>query len=91
MRIRFPEGGVDHQAERADHDATALLAKAAARHELDSADSISEVLVWRLQHLGYVTQPASAPRSRRPRTEPAPPVPAAAAIAHQEANRLRRR
>ncbi|MCZ1009873.1 relaxase/mobilization nuclease domain-containing protein [Streptomyces lydicus] len=78
------------QAERVGHDTAALLAKAAAQRELDSAESISEVLVWRLQHLGYVTQPVSVPRSRRPRTEPAPAVPAAAA-AHQEANRLRRR
>ncbi|MGY5080940.1 relaxase/mobilization nuclease domain-containing protein [Streptomyces nigrescens] len=77
------------QAERAGHDTTALLARAAAQRELDSVDSISEVLVWRLQHLGYVTQPASAPRSRRPRTGPAPAVPAG--VAHQEANRLRRR
>ncbi|MFG2139830.1 relaxase/mobilization nuclease domain-containing protein [Streptomyces sp. NPDC048650] len=79
------------QAERAGHDTTALLAGAAAQRELDSADSISEVLVWRLQHLGYVTPPASAPRSRRPRTEPAPAAPAAAAVAHQEANRPQRR
>ncbi|MGW9043465.1 hypothetical protein ACWGQL_13045 [Streptomyces lydicus] len=78
------------QAERASHDTTALLAGAAAQRELDSADSISEVL-WRLQRLGYVTSPASVPRSRRPRTEPAPAVPAPAAVAHQEANRPQRR
>ncbi|WP_143048038.1 hypothetical protein [Streptomyces sp. 2314.4] len=79
------------QAERAGHDTTDLLAKAAAQRELDSAASISEVLVWRLQRLGYVTPPASEPRSRRPRTEPAPAAPAAAGVAHQEANRPRRR
>ncbi|AZS71883.1 hypothetical protein DDE74_13825 [Streptomyces lydicus] len=78
------------QAERAGHDTTALLAKAAAQRQLDSADSISDVLVWRLQHLGYVTPPASAPRPQRPRAAPSP-VPAAAVIAHQAENRPRRR
>ncbi|MFG3117891.1 relaxase/mobilization nuclease domain-containing protein [Streptomyces sp. NPDC048197] len=78
------------QADRAGHDTATLLTKAAAQRELDSADSVSDVLVWRLHHLGYVTPPASAPRSQRPRTAPAP-VPATAAVAHQVVNRPRRR
>ena len=35
--------------ESAGHDPTALLAEAAGRRELDSAESISDVLVWRLR------------------------------------------
>ncbi|MFF2812477.1 relaxase/mobilization nuclease domain-containing protein [Streptomyces sp. NPDC058000] len=78
------------QAERAGHDTTALLTKAAARRELDSADSISDVLVWRLHHLGYITPPTTAPRTQRPRPATAQ-VPAAAVVANQPANRPRRR
>ncbi|MFB6437862.1 relaxase/mobilization nuclease domain-containing protein [Streptomyces sp. NPDC056411] len=78
------------QAERAGHDTAALVTKAAAQRELDSADSISDVLVWRLQHLGYVTPPTSAPRAQRPKSAPVP-VPAATAVARQEVNRPRRR
>ncbi|MFG3117867.1 relaxase/mobilization nuclease domain-containing protein [Streptomyces sp. NPDC048197] len=78
------------QADRAGHDTAALLTKATVQRELDSADSVSDVLVWRLHHLGYVTPPASAPRSQRPRTAPAP-VPATAPVAHQVVNRPRRR
>lgn len=73
------------QAEHAGHDTVTLLAKAAAQRELDSADSASDVLVWRLHHLGYVTAPP-----RRPKPNPAP-APVAAAIPPQEAARPRRR
>ncbi|MFF3372037.1 relaxase/mobilization nuclease domain-containing protein [Streptomyces sp. NPDC002680] len=38
-------------AENAGHDPGALLAEAAERRELDTADSISDVLVWRLRRL----------------------------------------
>ncbi len=73
------------QAEHAGHDTAALLAKSAAQRELDSADSASDVLVWRLHHLGYVTVPP-----RRPKPNPAP-APVAAAIPQQEVARARRR
>ncbi|WP_328731864.1 relaxase/mobilization nuclease domain-containing protein [Streptomyces caniferus] len=78
------------QAERAGHDTAALLTKAAAQRELNSVESISDVLVWRLHHLGYVTPPASAPRSQRPRSSPAAGAAPAAAV-RQEAPRPRRR
>ncbi|MFE6178401.1 relaxase/mobilization nuclease domain-containing protein [Streptomyces sp. NPDC056464] len=38
-------------AESAGHDPAALLAGATGRRELDSADSISDVLVWRLRRM----------------------------------------
>ncbi|ULR52324.1 relaxase/mobilization nuclease domain-containing protein [Streptomyces deccanensis] len=38
-------------AESAGHDPAALLAGATARRELDTADSISDVLVWRLRRM----------------------------------------
>ncbi|MFK0288890.1 relaxase/mobilization nuclease domain-containing protein [Streptomyces sp. NPDC090442] len=78
------------QAERAGHHTTTLLAKAAAQRELDSADSISDVLVWRLQHLGYIAPPASTPQSQRPRSD-ATPIPTTPVVAPQVANRPRRR
>ncbi|MFI0907691.1 hypothetical protein ACH4TE_29890 [Streptomyces sioyaensis] len=78
------------QADRAGHDTAALLTTAAAQRELNSADSLSDVLVWRLQHLGYITPPATTRQPQHPRTAPAP-VPAASVVAHQEVNRPRRR
>ncbi|MFD9720797.1 relaxase/mobilization nuclease domain-containing protein [Streptomyces sp. NPDC059076] len=55
-RIRAEPGwpaltAVLDQAERAGHDAGALLRQAAAQRELGTADSLSEVLVWRLHGL----------------------------------------
>jgi hypothetical protein len=38
-------------AARAGHDPAALLAEAAVRRELNSAESISDVLTWRLRHI----------------------------------------
>ncbi|OIK01573.1 hypothetical protein [Streptomyces colonosanans] len=62
-------------AEAAGRDPVAVLTEAAARRELGTATSVSEVLVWRLHHLVDLPlqpapgQPASAPppaRSARP-------------------------
>ncbi|MFL4495838.1 mobilization protein [Streptomyces sp. VTCC 41912] len=78
------------QAERAGHDTVALLAKAASQRELGSAESISDVLVWRLHHLGYITRPASAPGLKRPRGNPVA-ASATAAATHQEVRRSPRR
>lgn len=46
-------------AEASGRDAAALLTSAARRRELDSADSLSDVLVWRLRRLADL--PAAAP------------------------------
>ncbi|WP_030414402.1 relaxase/mobilization nuclease domain-containing protein [Streptomyces sp. NRRL S-1448] len=78
------------QADRAGHDTVALLTTAAAQRELNSADSLSDVLVWRLQHLGYIAPPATTRQAQHPRAAPAP-VPAASVVAHQEVDRPRRR
>ncbi|MGX1848799.1 hypothetical protein [Streptomyces sp. NPDC055299] len=78
------------QAERAGHDTVALLTKAAQQRELGSAESISDVLVWRLHHLGYIAPTASVPRPQRPHSSP-PAAPTAAAVVHQEAPRPRLR
>lgn len=66
------------QAERSGQDTADLLSKAAEQWELDSADSISEVLVWRLNHLSRTTPP-----TRRPR--PTHPVPVPSALPPQQA------
>ncbi|MGY4968372.1 relaxase/mobilization nuclease domain-containing protein [Streptomyces nigrescens] len=60
--------------EQAGHDTGTLLSQAAGRRELDSAESVSDVLVWRLRRLADLpadspAQPASALRataSRQP-------------------------
>lgn len=48
-------------ARQAGHDPAALLADAARRRELSSADSISDVLVWRLRRSAHL--PAAAPEN----------------------------
>ncbi|MEU6349210.1 relaxase/mobilization nuclease domain-containing protein [Streptomyces sp. NPDC047072] len=53
--------------ESAGHDPAALLAQAAARRELDTADSISDVLVWRLRRMADLSADAS---STPPHTTP---------------------
>ncbi|MDL2075797.1 relaxase/mobilization nuclease domain-containing protein [Streptomyces sp. GXMU-J15] len=60
--------------ERAGHDPAALLAEAAARRELGTAESISDVLVWRLRRMADLPADAStlpehnttAPTTTRP-------------------------
>ncbi|MCX4856115.1 mobilization protein [Streptomyces canus] len=47
-------------AEKAGNDPTALLAEATGRRELDSADSISDVLVWRLRRMADLPADATA-------------------------------
>ncbi|NUP24674.1 MAG: mobilization protein, partial [Streptomyces sp.] len=48
--------------ERAGHDPAALLAEAAERRELDTAESISDVLVWRLRRMTDLpADPSGAP------------------------------
>ncbi|MCX5193183.1 relaxase/mobilization nuclease domain-containing protein [Streptomyces sp. NBC_00249] len=47
-------------AEAAGYDATALLADAAARRELGSAESVSDVLVWRLRRAADLPADAQA-------------------------------
>ncbi|WP_433919859.1 relaxase/mobilization nuclease domain-containing protein [Streptomyces canus] len=46
--------------EHAGHDPAALLSEAAERRELDTADSISDVLVWRLRRMADLPADPSA-------------------------------
>ncbi|MEH0658411.1 relaxase/mobilization nuclease domain-containing protein [Streptomyces stelliscabiei] len=46
-------------AENAGHDPAALLTEAAERRELDTADSVSDVLVWRLRRTAGLPADAS--------------------------------
>ncbi len=74
--------------EAAGHDATTLLAEAAARRELDTADSVSDVLVWRLWLMADLpadasTMPVTGSRSQ----EPSAPHAARPAAARQDQNR----
>ncbi|MEV5877996.1 mobilization protein [Streptomyces sp. NPDC052101] len=48
-------------AESAGHDPTALLAEAAGRRELDTAESVSDVLVWRLRRMADLPADVSTP------------------------------
>ncbi|GAA2442823.1 relaxase/mobilization nuclease domain-containing protein [Streptomyces pulveraceus] len=52
-------------AEAAGHDPVALLSDAIKRRELDTADSVSDVLVWRLRHLADLPADASEASEHR--------------------------
>ncbi|MFI0155773.1 relaxase/mobilization nuclease domain-containing protein [Streptomyces lydicus] len=52
------------QAERAGHDPDALLQQAIAWRELDTADSVTDVLVWRLRRLGNLPATTDSPHTR---------------------------
>ncbi|MEV5605517.1 relaxase/mobilization nuclease domain-containing protein [Streptomyces sp. NPDC052299] len=49
------------EAEAAGHDPAALLSEAVERRELDTADQVSDVLVWRLRRTADLPADASAP------------------------------
>ncbi|MFJ2870164.1 relaxase/mobilization nuclease domain-containing protein [Streptomyces sp. NPDC087298] len=75
-------------ARQAGHDPAALLAEVTRRRELDTADSISDVLVWRLRRSAHLpaapeSPPATSARDSRraPPSNPATP-PAARAANH---------
>lgn len=51
-------------AEAIGHDPTALLAEAAGRRELQTADSVSDVLVWRLRRMADLPADATATPER---------------------------
>ncbi|WP_371790387.1 relaxase/mobilization nuclease domain-containing protein [Streptomyces sp. NBC_01471] len=51
------------QAEQAGHDSRALLEKAIVMRELDTADDVNDVLVWRLRRLAQLpAHPGEVPR-----------------------------
>lgn len=56
----------------AGHDPAALLSDAAERRELGTADSVSDVLVWRLRRTAGLPADTSDKVSRRPGTGPSP-------------------
>lgn len=51
------------QAERTGHDPDALLQQAIEWRELDTADSVTDVLVWRLRRIGKLPATTDAPRA----------------------------
>ncbi|MFD6227038.1 relaxase/mobilization nuclease domain-containing protein [Streptomyces sp. NPDC060232] len=61
------------QAERAGHDPDALLQQAIESRELDTADSATDVLVWRLRRIGKLPATADLSRTRAHQRTPAPP------------------
>jgi hypothetical protein len=52
-------------ATQAGHNAQALVTEAAASRELDTADSISDVLIWRLRRMANLPAYAPAPEPSR--------------------------
>ncbi|MFF5336917.1 relaxase/mobilization nuclease domain-containing protein [Streptomyces sp. NPDC013181] len=65
------------QAEDAGHDPKTLLQQAIDMRELDTADNINDVLVWRLRHLAHLpAQPAEPSRARRAGSTGRPGTPA---------------
>lgn len=80
-------------ARRAGHDPAALLSEAARRRELDSAGSISDVLVWRLRRSAHLPALPESPHdtlARRNRRTPSPaPTTPAVASAVNDSSRWR--
>ncbi|MEV5485577.1 MULTISPECIES: relaxase/mobilization nuclease domain-containing protein [Streptomyces] len=58
------------QAERVGHDPAALLKEAIEWRELDTADNVTDVLVWRLRRLGKLPATVPPPRARDGRKAP---------------------
>ncbi|MCX5230450.1 relaxase/mobilization nuclease domain-containing protein [Streptomyces sp. NBC_00233] len=59
------------QAEQAGHDPEALLQQAIDMRELDTADDVNDVLVWRLRRLAQLpAYPGEAPRRPQAGTRP---------------------
>lgn len=74
------------EAQQAGHDPAALLAEATRRRELDTAASISDVLVWRLRRSAHLPAAPGNPQAtpaqdarRTPTSAPATPPTARAA------------
>ncbi|MFC7973975.1 relaxase/mobilization nuclease domain-containing protein [Streptomyces cinereoruber] len=63
-----------HEARTTGHDPAALLTRAAARRELDTAEHVSDVLVWRLRRMAGL--PADTRNSQGRRTDGTFAVPA---------------
>ncbi|MFF5423735.1 MULTISPECIES: relaxase/mobilization nuclease domain-containing protein [unclassified Streptomyces] len=61
------------QAGAAGHNPAALLTEATARRELDTATSVSEVLIWRLHRLADLSQRTTS-RAPAPQSAPYRPV-----------------
>ncbi|MFI9746423.1 mobilization protein [Streptomyces sp. NPDC052494] len=68
------------EARTAGHNPTALLSQAAARRELDTAERMSDVLVWRLRRMADLPADPQNFRSRHVRGTAAAPSPQRAGI-----------
>ncbi|MFD3678182.1 relaxase/mobilization nuclease domain-containing protein [Streptomyces sp. NPDC058613] len=77
-------------AQVAGHDTAALLAEATRRRELDSATSISDVLVWRLRRTAHLPAAPQGPSARSNQHTP-PPASAARLAARAGGDSTRRR
>ena len=66
-----------HEAEQAGCNAAALLKQAVDARELSTAESVSDVLVWRLRRLADLPAPVTAPRQadQHPASAAAPTIP----------------
>ncbi|WP_432198959.1 relaxase/mobilization nuclease domain-containing protein [Streptomyces sp. bgisy027] len=78
------------QAERAGYDPDALLQQAVEWRELETADSLTDVLVWRLRRIANLPATMAPPRARtdtratQSRPHPVPPLaPEALAVTHR--------
>jgi hypothetical protein len=79
-------------AQTAGHDPAALLTEATQRRELNSATSISDVLVWRLRrsaHLPAAPEPPHDPPTQDRRTQPVAPAARQAPRAASDSTRRR--
>ncbi|MFC9498870.1 relaxase/mobilization nuclease domain-containing protein [Streptomyces sp. NPDC056982] len=83
------------QAEHEGHDPEALLQRAIESRELDTADNVTDVLVWRLRRIGVLPAASNSARARtKPRLHPpqpqAPKPTTTECLARKDANSSRR-
>ncbi|MFA7763482.1 hypothetical protein [Streptomyces sp. NRRL S-448] len=73
--------------QTAGHDPATLLTEAARHRELDTADSVSDVLIWRLHRLAGLTGERPARQNSESSTRPG----SAASVSHPSQAKTRRR
>ncbi|MEV3871582.1 mobilization protein [Streptomyces sp. NPDC049906] len=81
------------QAQAAGHDPTALLKRVVGQRELDTADNITDVLIWRIRHttgLSAAPKPGTRPAPTRTRATKPDETPAHTTLAPTEQRRTRR-
>ncbi|MFJ2632196.1 hypothetical protein ACIO6U_09605 [Streptomyces sp. NPDC087422] len=77
------------EAAQSGHDPVALLHRVVDTHELTTADSLSDVLLWRLRHEANLPATPPSAAQRQPQRRQAPTAPATVPMPSQASTRRR--